>query len=171
MGNFDPIEGEAALQNVAEVNIFHDYFSLYRQKNGKRFVVDWFERNPESLNQKNETIATGYCEAQFSVLRLDKKLTYGTIQVVDVISKKSYLLIDEALHFFLKEECFFCCSIIDRHDYIMTTGVGVPVDGYSLVAKPFYGLKQTYGAFAKGKIALYKRNRQCCSRNLRILLP
>jgi len=128
----DPVEEVPAIQNDSEMNVFYDYFSLYRIRNGKRFVCDWLMRNPGALTSSNEALVMVYTEARFSVMRVEKNLVCGAIQVVDVISQKPYILIDKALNNSKKDGCFFCCSIIDRNDYIMTTGVGILIDGRSL---------------------------------------
>lgn len=131
LGNFDPVEEKAVIQNDSEMNVFYDYFSLYRQKKGKRFVCDWLEKNPKALKATNEKVVKAYCNARFAVLRLDKNLAFGAIQVVDVISQSSFVLIDKALNASQKEGCFFCCSILEMGDYIMTSGGGIPLDGHS----------------------------------------
>ena len=135
LGNFDPIEEKAVIQNDAEMNVFYDYFSLYRQKKGKRFVCDWLEKNPKALNSTNEKVVKAYCNGRFAVLRLDKNLAFGAIQVVDVIFQKPFVLIDKALNASNMEGCFFCCSILDMGDYIMTSGGGIPLDGHSVGGK------------------------------------
>ena len=131
LGNFDPLEETPVIQNDAEINVFYDYLSLYRTKNGKRFVCDWLEQNTTVLTSLNEKVVKGYCEARFAVLRIDKNLSHGAIQVVDVISQKPYLLFDKAMNASQKEGCFFCASIINMGDYIMTTGGGILIDGHS----------------------------------------
>lgn len=131
LGNFDPVGEEPVIQNEAEMNVFYDYLSLYREKNGKRFLCDWLKRNPSALTKSNEKVVKSYCKAQFAVIRIEKSLSHGALQVVDVISQKPYILIDKALNASKKEGLFFCCSIIDMGDYIMTTGGGIPVDGHS----------------------------------------
>lgn len=131
LGNIDPEDGKAVIQNYAEMNIFYDYLALYRQKRGKRYVCDWLHQHLSVLNDNNKHVVMAHSSARFAVLRLDRKMSYGAIQVVDIIAKKSYLLIDKALHSSIKEGCFFCCSILDMGTYIMTSGGGIPVDGRS----------------------------------------
>lgn len=130
LGNYDSVEEKAVIQNDAEMNVFYDYLSLYRLKNGTRFLCDWLMRNPSAMTKDNKTLVKGYAEAKFSVLRIDKNLSHGAILVVDVITQKSHILIDKALNSSCKQGCFLCCSII-RRDYIMTTGGGILVDGCS----------------------------------------
>lgn len=131
LGNYDDVDEIAVIQNDSEMNVFYDYLYLYRLKNGKSFLSDWLSKNPKSIRKKNETIVRGYTEARFCVLRIEKNLVHGAIQVVDVITQKPYVLIDKALNNSNKEGCFMCCSIINRDDYIMTTGGGILVDGRS----------------------------------------
>ena len=131
LGNIDPMNGKIVLQNDSETNIFWDYLNLYCYKKGKRYAIDWLEKNQKVLNNTNKKVVTAYCVSHFSVLRLDKNLSYGAIQTVDIISKKSHILVDKALNESKKEGCFFICSIIDMGNYIMTTGGGIIVDSYS----------------------------------------
>jgi hypothetical protein len=135
LGNFDPVEEVAVIQNEAEMNAFCDYFVLYRQRNGKRFIEDWLEQNPKVLNSTNEKVVKAYCNARFAVLRLDKNLDSGGLQVVDIISQKPYLLMDKALNASQREGCFFCCSLLDMGDYTMTSGGGITLDGHSTGGK------------------------------------
>ncbi|MDP3443049.1 MAG: hypothetical protein Q8T08_09350, partial [Ignavibacteria bacterium] len=130
LGNYDPVEEIAVIQNDAEMNVFYDYLSLYRLKNGKCFLSDWLVRNSKAVTKTNKTVVKGYVEARFSVLRIDKNLSHGAILVLDIITQKSHVLIDKALNASRKQGCFFCGSIISR-DYIMTTGGGILVDGRS----------------------------------------
>ena len=130
LGNYDPVEEIAVIQNDAEMNVFYDYLSLYRLKNGKCFLSDWLMRNSKAVTKTNKTVVKGYVEARFSVLRIDKNLSHGAILVLDIITQKSHVLIDKALNASRKQGCFFCGSIISR-DYIMTTGGGILVDGRS----------------------------------------
>ena len=135
LGNYDPVMEIAVIQNDAEMNVFCDYFSLYRQKNGVRFVTDWLQKHKKRLTTTNKHVVEGFTHAHFAVLRLDKNLASGGIQCLDIISQKPYLLIDKALNASNKQGCFFICSIIDMGDYIMTTGGGIPVDGRSIGGK------------------------------------
>lgn len=135
LGNYDPVKEIAVIQNDAEMNVFCDYFSLYRQKNGVRFVTHWLEEHKNRLTKANKHVIEGFTNARFSVLRLDKNLASGAIECLDIISQKPYLLIDRALNASKKEGCFFICSVIDMGVYIMTTGGGIPVDGRSVGGK------------------------------------
>ena len=146
LGNFDPVEEIPVIQNESEMNVFYDYFALYRLKNGKRFIQDWLDRNPRVLTPSNEKVVKAYCNARFAVLRLDKNLANGGIQTVDILSKKSYLLIDKALNASQKEGCFFCCSVLEMGDYIMTSGGGIPLDGHSTGGKAVLTLIERYKA-------------------------
>ena len=98
LGNYDPVQETAVIENDSEMNVFYDYFSLYRESNGQRFVSDWLARNSSALTTTNETLVRQYTKAKFCVLRIEKNLSHGAIHVVDVISQKSYLLIDKALN-------------------------------------------------------------------------
>ena len=135
LGNYDPVMEIAVIQNDAEMNVFCDYFSLYRQKNGVRFVTSWLEEHKERLTNANKHVVEGFANARFAVLRLDKNLASGAIACLDIISQKPYLLIDKALNASKKEGCFFMCSVIDMGSYIMTTGGGIPIDGHSIGGK------------------------------------
>eukprot|EP01035_Chromulina_nebulosa_P026079 gene26079-34098_t len=135
LGNYDPVKERAVIQNDAEMNVFCDYLSLYRQKNGVRFVTDWLEKHQNRLTNTNTRVIEGFTNARFAVLRLDKNMAFGGIQCLDMISQKPYLLMDRALNASNKQGCFFICSIIDMGDYIMTTGGGIPVDGRSMGGK------------------------------------
>jgi hypothetical protein len=131
LGNFDSLEETAVIQNDSEMNVFYDYATLYRGTKNKRFITDWFERNSNVITSSNKKVAQIYADARFSLLRIDHNLSHGAIQVVDVITQNSYLLIDKALNASKHEGLFFCCSIMDMGDYIMTTGGGIPIDGRS----------------------------------------
>lgn len=135
LGNYDPVKEITVIQNDAEMNVFCDYFSLYRQKNGVRFATHWLEEHKNRLTKANKNVIEGFTNARFSVLRLDKNLASGAIECLDIISQKPYLLIDKALNASKKEGCFFICSVIDMGVYIMTTGGGIPVDGRSVGGK------------------------------------
>jgi len=135
LGNYEPILEKAVIQNDSEMNIFLDYASLYRSRNGNRFALDWLNAHQQQITPENEKVVRGYAHAQFAVLRLDKSYPSYAIQCTDILSQKSYLLIDRGLHTSNKIGCFFICSFIDMDDYIMTTGGGIPVDGKSIGRK------------------------------------
>ena len=128
LGNYDPVMDISVIQNDAEMNVFCDYFSLYRSKNGVRSISDWLEQHKPRLTSENEKVAKGFCDAYFAVLRIDKNLAFGAIQCFDVISQKAYLLIDKALNASKKEGYFFIWSLIHMGDYCMTTGGGILAD-------------------------------------------
>lgn len=135
LGNYDPVKEIAVIQNDAEMNVFCDYLSLYRPKNGVRFVTNWLEKHKRRLTKENKHVVLGFTHARFAVLRLDENLAFGGIRCVDILSQKPYLLMDKALNASNKQGCFFICSIIDMGNYIMTTGGGIPVDGRSVGGK------------------------------------
>lgn len=98
---------------------------------GRRYICDFVEKHPKALNKKNEAVVLAFVSAKFAVLRLDKNLTDGAIQVVDMVSEKPYLLVDKAINASKKEGCFFVCSLLDMGHYVMTSGGGVCIDGTS----------------------------------------
>lgn len=162
LGNVEPSDGKPVLQNESEMNLFYNYLVLYRSVKGRRYICDWVKKHPEALNKNNEAVVSAFVNAKFAVLRLDKNLTDGCIQVVDVVSEKSYLLVDKAVNASQREGCFFVCSLLDMENYAMTSGGGICIDGTSncgkavltMVAKhreelrsgnPDNGVKEIYG--------------------------
>lgn len=157
LGNYEPVFEKAVIQNDSEMNIFLDYASLYRSRNGNRFALDWLNKNQQQITPENEKVVRGYAYSRFAVLRLDKKLPSYAIQCTDILSQQSYLLIDRGLHASDKIGCFFICSFIDMGNYIMTTGGGIPVDGRSpggkailtLVVRSLDHFRKTTSSFTK----------------------
>lgn len=135
LGNFEPSDGKPVLQNESEANLFYNYIVLYRSVDGIRLICDLLEKHPKALNKNNKAVVLAFVNAKFAVLRLDKNLTDGAIQVVDVISEKPYLLVDKAINASKKEGCFFVCSLLDMGHYVMTSGGGVCIDGTSSCGK------------------------------------
>ena len=135
LGNFEPSDGKPVLQNESEMNLFYDYIILYRSEKGRRYICDLLEKHPEALNKDNEVVVFAFVHAKFAVLRLDKNLTDGAIQVVDIVSEKPYLLVDRALNVSKREGSFFVCSLLDMENYVMTSGGGVCIDGTSRCGK------------------------------------
>lgn len=135
LGNVESSDVKPVLQNESEVNLFYNYIVLYRSEQGKRYVYDLLEKHPKALNKNNEAVVLAFVHSKFAVLRLDKNLTDGAIQVVDMISEKPYLLVDKALNASPKEGCFFVCSLLDMENYVMTSGGGVCIDGTSRCGK------------------------------------
>ena len=165
LGNYEPVLEKAVIQNDSEMNIFLDYASLYRSRNENRFALDWLNAHQHLITPENEKVVRGYAHSQFAVLRLDKSLSSYVIQCTDMLSQKSYLLIDRGLHTSDKIGCFFICSFIDMDDYIMTTGGGIPVDGRSIGGKAILTLVvRSLGDFRKASSPFTKEICQsvCC---------
>ncbi len=135
LGNYDPIEEMPVIQNDPEMGIFVDYLSLYRFKNGKRFIDNWLASNPGAINADNNQVVNAYLKAQFKLLRIDKNLTNGGIKVVDMMSHKSGLLIDKALWTSKMQGCFLIGSFLDMGDYLMTSGSAIPLNGRASAGK------------------------------------
>ena len=135
LGNIDPIKQRPVIENNAECNLFHEYLLLYREKNCKRYICDWLDQNSNILNKKNQKIVLNLNNARFAVLRLEQLLPYNVTKVVDIISKKEYLLIDKGINTTQKEGFFLICSIIEIGNYIMTANGGIPFNGYSRECK------------------------------------
>lgn len=135
LGNIDPINQRPVIENNAECNLFHEYLLLYREKNCKRYICDWLDQHSNILNKKNQKIALAHSNARFAVLRLEQLLPYNIIRVVDIISKKAYLLIDKGINNTQKEGFFLICSIMKIGNYIMTANGGIPINGCSRKSK------------------------------------
>ena len=155
LGNYEPVTDMPVIQNDSEMNIFLDYAALYRSRNGNRFVSDWLNEHKKNITSENEKVVRGFASARFAVLRLDKNLPSNAIQCTDILSQKTYILLDRGLHSSNKVGCFFICSFIYMDSYIMTTGGGIPVDGRSpggkailtLVVRSFEHFRKTTLSF------------------------
>jgi hypothetical protein len=128
LGNYDTYISKVVLRNDAEINTFFDYITLYREINGMRALANWNRENPTSVDKTNKLIVGTYEQAQFAVLRIEQNLEHGAIQVLDVISKKEFILIDNALHRHNQKGCFFICSLLNLGEYFMTSGGGTTID-------------------------------------------
>lgn len=98
---------------------------MYRKINGKRVVVQWRINNPKAIHQKNQALITAYEAAKFSVLRLDQCIADGAMRVTNLVTQKESILMDKALYDSQKEGCFFICSLLDRGQYVMSSGGGI----------------------------------------------
>ena len=99
------------------------------------YICNWLDQNSNILNKKNQKIALAHSNARFAVLRLEQLLPYNVTRVVDIVSKKAYLLIDKGINTTQKEGFFFICSIMEIGNYIMTANGGIPVNGCSRESK------------------------------------
>ncbi|CAO1295264.1 unnamed protein product [Diamesa hyperborea] len=135
LGNYDSYISKVVLRNDAEINTFFDYIALYREINGMRALASWNRENPTSVDKANKLIVGTYEQAQFAVLRIEQNLGHGAIQVLDVISKKEFILIDNALHRYNQKGCFFICSLLNLGDYRMTSGGGTTIDPHHSAGK------------------------------------
>lgn len=135
LGNFDTYLDKIVIRNNAEMNVFYDYIALYREIGDKRSIVNWRLENPAAITKENKGVVEALEKAKFALLRLDKNLEHGAIRVTNVITQTESILMDRALNASRKEGCFFICSILDRGDYLMTSGGGIPIDPKSSAGK------------------------------------
>ena len=144
LGNYDDYINKVVLRNEAETNTFYDYITLYRKIDRVRAIGHWIKNNPSSINKQNRAVVEAFKKARFSILRLEENLKYGVIRVLDIISKKEMLLIDNALNKSKKEGLFFICSLLDMGEYVMTSGCGTPLDPYAPAGKSALSLSHKY---------------------------
>lgn len=171
LGVIDLRNGQCAIENESEMNVILDYVSLYQKEKGKRCIDHLLERHDVSHHPKK--IVDAYRKARFSVLRLDKYLNHGATEVFDLITKKSFILMDNALNKAKKKDFIFICSMIEMPDFIMSTGGGVPIhmssDGgkavLTILNLQMTALQKSKDALTKEKMDAVKKLYGFCLRN------
>lgn len=87
-----------------------------------------------------EAVVQQFLEARVAVLRIDKKIARGVMQVTEMVTDRSVVFIDKAVSETVAAGMFFICSIITMNDYSMTTGGGIPIDANSIGGRAILSL-------------------------------
>ena len=112
----------------AELNIIHDYCTLYHYENGETLLTSYLKQHPELLKGKLKKALRALIESYFTILRVDHILPGNAVRVFDYLRNDYYILMDEALNNTSRPGKHLVATLLDFKEYIMTSGGAILFD-------------------------------------------
>ncbi|MHC4574225.1 MAG: hypothetical protein ACYS76_08850 [Planctomycetota bacterium] len=124
--------GVLVFQEEHEMDVLMDYGIYDYYENGRNSVSRYIYENPPIPNSDDDVVLRAMLKPFYALVQVENVVEGVGVQACDLLSNREFLIVDIGFSRTAMDGVIIAARIIPFEDFVMTSGVALPVDADTL---------------------------------------